>query len=114
MQAMPHLAHPETRQRFVEPNMAQLVKSSKGQSLRKGVADKASASETSASQEWELEAPGGELMPSAPSCGAVSSSLALSPTQAALLHISKSFRYSALLYIEPFAHPTLPSSALNI
>jgi hypothetical protein len=65
-------------------------------------------------QEWELEAPGGETMPSAPSCGAAPSSLALSPAQAALLHISESFRYSALLYTERLAHPTLSSSALNI
>lgn len=65
-------------------------------------------------QEWELEAPGGEAIPSAPSCSAASSSLALSPAQAALLHISESFRYSALLYTERLAHPTLSSSALNI
>ncbi|OCL12142.1 hypothetical protein AOQ84DRAFT_164386 [Glonium stellatum] len=64
-------------------------------------------------QEWELEAPGGGPMPPAPSCGATSS-LALSPAQTALLHISESFRYSALLYTERLAHPTLPSSALNI
>jgi hypothetical protein len=30
------------------------------------------------------------------------------------LHISESFRYSALLYTERLAHPTLPSSASNI
>ncbi|KAF2804112.1 uncharacterized protein BDZ99DRAFT_575747 [Mytilinidion resinicola] len=59
-------------------------------------------------QEWELE-------PSDPqSCGATSSSLALSPAQAALLHISESFRYAALLYTERLAHPTVSSSALNI
>lgn len=64
-------------------------------------------------QEWELDSAGGLPLPSAPSCGAASSTLALSPAQAALLHISESFRYSALLYTERLAHPTLPSSALN-
>jgi len=53
-------------------------------------------------------------LPAAPSCGATSSSLALSPAQAALLHISESFRYSALLYTERLAHPTVSSTALNI
>jgi len=62
-------------------------------------------------QEWELES---VSLPSAPSCGAASSSLALTPAQAALLHISESFRYSALLYTERLAHPTVSSSALNI
>jgi hypothetical protein len=65
-------------------------------------------------QEWELESAGGVPLPSAPSCGATSSRLALSPSQAALLHISESFRYSALLYTERLAHPTVSSSALNI
>jgi hypothetical protein len=37
----------------------------------------------------------------------------MSPAQAALLHISESFRYAALLYIERLAHPTLPAGAPN-
>lgn len=35
-------------------------------------------------------------------------------SSAALLHISESFRYAALLYTERLAHPTLPSSAPNL
>jgi len=39
--------------------------------------------------------------------------LAMSPNEAALLHISESFRYAALLYTERLAHPTLPAGSLN-
>ena len=60
-------------------------------------------------QEWEFDGPG--EVP-ADSCDATST-LAMSPAQAALLHISESFRYAALLYIERLAHPTLPASATN-
>ncbi|KAF2114652.1 fungal-specific transcription factor domain-containing protein [Lophiotrema nucula] len=62
-------------------------------------------------QDWEIDTP--SEMP-ASSCGASSSSLTLSPAQAALLHISESFRYAALLYTERLAHPTIAPSALNI
>ncbi|KAF2190608.1 hypothetical protein K469DRAFT_747065 [Zopfia rhizophila CBS 207.26] len=58
-------------------------------------------------QEWEFDT----LPPT--SCGAASSSLALSPAQVALVHISESFRYAALLYTERLAHPKLVSSSLN-
>ncbi|EON64733.1 hypothetical protein W97_03966 [Coniosporium apollinis CBS 100218] len=58
-------------------------------------------------QEWEMDSP-----PPAPlSCSAAPP--ALSPSQCDLLHISESFRFSALLYIERLAHPSLPPSALN-
>lgn len=61
-------------------------------------------------QEWEFGAPGEN---SAESCEATSSVLAMTPNDAALLHISESFRYAALLYTERLAHPTLPAGALN-
>ncbi|KAJ4991075.1 fungal transcriptional regulatory protein [Stagonosporopsis vannaccii] len=61
-------------------------------------------------QEWEF-GPAGEN--SAESCEATSSVLAMTPNDAALLHISESFRYAALLYTERLAHPTLPAGALN-
>jgi hypothetical protein len=61
-------------------------------------------------QEWEFGDP--DEVP-ANSCQATSSTLAMSPAQAALLHISESFRYAALLYIERLAHPGLPASAPN-
>lgn len=61
-------------------------------------------------QEWEFPTPGDVQ---SRSCDATSSMLAMSPAQAALLHISESFRYAALLYTERLAHPTLPASALN-
>ncbi|KAH8710067.1 fungal-specific transcription factor domain-containing protein [Phaeosphaeriaceae sp. PMI808] len=61
-------------------------------------------------QEWEFGTPG-EVPAS--SCDAASSMLTMSPAQAALLHISESFRYAALLYIERLAHPTLPPGTLN-
>jgi hypothetical protein len=61
-------------------------------------------------QEWEF-GDAGEVP--ATSCEATSSMLAMSPAQAALLHISESFRYAALLYIERLAHPTLPPGSLN-
>lgn len=60
-------------------------------------------------QEWEFPSPEGQ----ADGCDATSSMLAMSAEQAALLHISESFRYAALLYIERLAHPTLPAGALN-
>ena len=41
------------------------------------------------------------------------SALALSPAETAMLHMSESFRYAALLYTERLAHPSVPSSALN-
>lgn len=40
--------------------------------------------------------------------------LALSATHAALVHISESFRYAALLYTERLANPTSPSRASNL
>ncbi|CAO2650836.1 Nn.00g091330.m01.CDS01 [Neocucurbitaria sp. VM-36] len=61
-------------------------------------------------QEWEFPTPGDCHTTS---CEATSSMLAMSPAQAALLHISESFRYAALLYTERLAHPTLPAGALN-
>lgn len=41
------------------------------------------------------------------------SAVPLSPSDSAMLHMSESFRYAALLYTERLAHPTAPSSALN-
>jgi hypothetical protein len=61
-------------------------------------------------QEWEFGAPGENA---ADNCEASSSTLAMSPNEAALLHISESFRYAALLYTERLAHPALPAGALN-
>lgn len=61
-------------------------------------------------QEWEFGVPGEA---SASSCDGTASMLAMSPAQAALLHISESFRYAALLYIERLAHPTLPANSPN-
>ncbi|KAJ5020518.1 fungal-specific transcription factor domain-containing protein [Bipolaris maydis] len=61
-------------------------------------------------QEWEFPSPG-EVHSN--SCDATSSMLVMSPEQAALLHISESFRYAALLYTERLAQPTLPPSSLN-
>ncbi|KAL5470652.1 hypothetical protein PMIN07_001651 [Paraphaeosphaeria minitans] len=37
----------------------------------------------------------------------------LSPADTAMLHMSESFRYAALVYTERLAHPTLSSAALN-
>ncbi|KAF2036156.1 hypothetical protein EK21DRAFT_53023 [Setomelanomma holmii] len=62
-------------------------------------------------QDWEFPSAPNEIP--AGSCDATSSMLAMSPAQAALLHISESFRYAALLYIERLAHPTLPAGASN-
>ncbi|KAH7090765.1 fungal-specific transcription factor domain-containing protein [Paraphoma chrysanthemicola] len=62
-------------------------------------------------QDWEFPSAPNEMP--AGSCDATSSMLAMSPAQAALLHISESFRYAALLYIERLAHPTLPAGASN-
>ena len=61
-------------------------------------------------QEWEFPSPGDM---NSTSCEATSSMLAMSPEQAALFHISESFRYAALLYTERLAQPTLPASSLN-
>ncbi|OMP85437.1 putative transcriptional regulatory protein C15D4.02 [Diplodia seriata] len=58
-------------------------------------------------QQWEFEPTGrGAAM-----CDA--GPYALPSDQRDILHISESFRYSALLYTERLAHPNLPSSALN-
>ncbi|KAI9871555.1 MAG: hypothetical protein M1823_008412, partial [Watsoniomyces obsoletus] len=62
-------------------------------------------------QDWEFPSAPNEMP--AGSCDATSSMLAMSPAQAALLHISEGFRYAALLYIERLAHPTLPAGASN-
>ncbi|KAF2447095.1 hypothetical protein P171DRAFT_471485 [Karstenula rhodostoma CBS 690.94] len=53
-------------------------------------------------QEWEFEHPLGHAPAGM-----------LSPADTALLHMSESFRYAALLYTERLAHPTLSSAALN-
>ncbi|KAJ4297530.1 hypothetical protein N0V90_005422 [Kalmusia sp. IMI 367209] len=58
-------------------------------------------------QEWDFELSTGRHAQSG------MSALALSPADTAMLHMSESFRYAALLYTERLAHPTLPSSALN-
>ncbi|KAF2089933.1 hypothetical protein K490DRAFT_71645 [Saccharata proteae CBS 121410] len=57
-------------------------------------------------QEWELDPATQPSMCSA-------SGFAQTASQRDLLHISESFRYSALLYTERLAHPQLPSSSLN-
>jgi len=54
-------------------------------------------------QEWELD----------PLYSPGTSNAALPAPQRDLLHISESFRHSALLYTERLAYPSLPSSALN-
>lgn len=54
-------------------------------------------------QEWEFDPPGRPGQ----------SVLGLAPPEAAMLHMSESFRYAALLYTERLAYPTPPSSALN-
>lgn len=56
-------------------------------------------------QDWEFEMP--------TEAGSATSMFTLSPEQSALLHISESFRYAALLYTERLADPTPPSSAPN-
>jgi hypothetical protein len=61
-------------------------------------------------REWEFPTPGDCHTTS---CEATTSILTMSPAQAALLHISESFRYAALLYTERLAHPTLPAGSLN-
>lgn len=59
-------------------------------------------------QAWEMD------MTSIPSPSPVpAGTVQLGPEQRDLLHISESFRYSALLYTERLAHPLLPSSSLN-
>lgn len=57
-------------------------------------------------QEWEFEHTTGHAQSGM-------SALALSPADTAMLHMSESFRYAALLYTERLAHPTLSSGALN-
>ncbi|KAK7533762.1 fungal-specific transcription factor domain-containing protein [Phyllosticta citribraziliensis] len=61
-------------------------------------------------QQWELD-------PSAPSAALCSATLpplsTTSPHHHDLLHLSESFRYAALLYIERLAHPALGSGALH-
>ncbi|KAF2141392.1 uncharacterized protein K452DRAFT_201073, partial [Aplosporella prunicola CBS 121167] len=57
-------------------------------------------------RQWELD-------PTSPPPMCDATAYALSPGQRDLLHISESFRYSALLYTERLAHPSLPSSSLN-
>jgi hypothetical protein len=59
-------------------------------------------------QEWEFDA-----RVSADGCSTTASALALSPSEAALLHISESFRYAALLYTERLVHPTPGSRGVN-
>lgn len=58
-------------------------------------------------QEWEFEHPGGRHTETG------MSGVALTPAETAMLHMSESFRYAALLYTERLAHPALSSSALN-
>ncbi|KAF4313997.1 hypothetical protein GTA08_BOTSDO00345 [Botryosphaeria dothidea] len=58
-------------------------------------------------QQWDFDPTGR----AAAMCDA--GAYALPPGQRDILHISESFRYSALLYTERLAHPNLPSSALN-
>jgi hypothetical protein len=60
-------------------------------------------------QEWTFPSPS-ELRTSA--CE-VTSLPATSPSQTALLHISESFRYAALLYTERLAYPTLSAGAFS-
>ncbi|KAF1978076.1 hypothetical protein BU23DRAFT_413943, partial [Bimuria novae-zelandiae CBS 107.79] len=57
-------------------------------------------------QEWDFELSIGHTQSGM-------SGLALSPADTAMLHMSESFRYAALLYTERLAHPTVPSTALN-
>jgi hypothetical protein len=64
-------------------------------------------------QEWEFETAGEVGARSCEASSSSSSSLGMSPEQAALLHISESFRYAALLYTERLAHPTLAARAAN-
>lgn len=60
-------------------------------------------------QQWELD-PGA---PTAALCSATLPPLSTWPHHHDLLHLSESFRYAALLYIERLAHPSLGSCALN-
>lgn len=55
-------------------------------------------------QEWEFEAPSEDF---ADSCASIS------PAQTALIHMSESFRYAALLYTERLAYPEPSSNASN-
>jgi hypothetical protein len=62
-------------------------------------------------QEWEFDTPNEATSESS---DAPSPMQAMSTSQVALLHISESFRYAALLYTERLAHPTLPCRAPNL
>jgi hypothetical protein len=53
-------------------------------------------------QEWEMDLP--HPLPA---------NFSLSPADSAMLHMSESFRYAALLYTERLAHPTSAPSAAN-
>jgi len=53
-------------------------------------------------QQWEMDIPQTPLM-----------DFSLSSEESAMLHMSESFRYAALLYTERLAHPTSPPSAAN-
>jgi hypothetical protein len=53
-------------------------------------------------QQWEMDTPQSTAMDSQ-----------LSAEDTAMLHMSESFRYAALLYTERLAHPTSPPSAAN-
>jgi hypothetical protein len=60
-------------------------------------------------QDWEMD----PLSDYASSGGTASNPVASTSAQSALLHISESFRFAALLYTERLAHPALPTSAFN-
>ncbi|KAJ9619300.1 hypothetical protein H2203_008629 [Taxawa tesnikishii (nom. ined.)] len=60
-------------------------------------------------QAWEMDV---STLPS-PSAQSPGGYQQLGPEQRDLVHISESFRYSALLYTERLAHPTLASSSQN-
>ncbi|KAK7524855.1 fungal-specific transcription factor domain-containing protein [Phyllosticta citriasiana] len=65
-------------------------------------------------QQWELEPiHGAAAAAAAPPCSASLSTLSTSPHHHDVLHLSESFRYAALLYIERLAHPSLASASLN-
>ncbi|KAF1963076.1 hypothetical protein CC80DRAFT_104880 [Byssothecium circinans] len=55
-------------------------------------------------QEWESDLPSG---------GHAGSGIPIPPAEVAMLHMSESFRYAALLYTERLAHPTSPPSFVN-
>lgn len=59
-------------------------------------------------QAWEIDV---SHIPAPPSSAPAARGQPLGPEQRDLVHISESFRYSALLYTERLAHPLLPSSS---